>query len=183
MLVLEQTLRSEITAHKNYTGYVQKALKEKYPNIAYMFHAFSFSEKAHADNYDRIINTLGGTVNSIPVLMDVGDTRSNLAKSAGNELEKIKTVYPDFLKKLEPEKCEEAIINCMYSWKSHRQHEETVRRIKKYSKNFFGSVAKEIEGRTLDFYVCEMCGSTIDKMPDSPCDICNKSMSRYRKNR
>jgi rubrerythrin len=44
---------------------------------------------------------------------------------------------------------------------------------------FFGSVAKTIEGTKFDFYVCEICGSTIDQAPQMPCDICNHPVSFY----
>jgi rubrerythrin len=69
----------------------------------------------------------------------------------------------------------------MYSWKSHQQHEEKVKDIGKYSEMFFSSVSGKIEGLNLDFYVCKVCGSTIDKVPDLPCVICNKPKSNYQK--
>jgi rubrerythrin len=180
LLVLEQAFKCEIIAYKHYLEYVEKAMAEKYPNIAYMFHAFSVSEKIHADNFERIIKNLGNEMHNINILIDVSDTKSNLISSAENELEKIETTYPEFLKKIKTEECEDAIINCMYSWKSHRQHEAKVKTIQKYSGVFFGSVAKKIEGVPLDFHVCEICGSTIDQEPVSHCDICNRSLSHYR---
>ena len=146
-----------------------------------MFSAFSISEKIHADNYKRIINGFGGTIEINSVSIDVRDTRSNLKKAAEKELEKIEIFYPELLKRLEPESCEEAIVSCMYSWKSHRQHEAQVREIQKYSGFLFGSVATHIEGMNLDFHVCEICGSTIDEAPKSPCEICNRSESHYKK--
>jgi rubrerythrin len=124
-LVLQNAFRVELIAHKRYVRSCAKALNEGYPNIAYLFSGFSASEKIHADNYEFTLNSLGreAEVNlSIDVI--VNDTKTNLKKSADNELEKIKKVYPDFLAKLEKEGHEEAIVNCMYSWKSHKQHEK-----------------------------------------------------------
>lgn len=181
ILVLKQAFKSEMTAYKHYVEFAKKALAEKYPNIAYVFHAFSSSEKIHADNYKRIISKFESEIKNNLVSIDVLDTKSNLLKAAENEIEKIEKTYPEFLKKLESESFEEAIINCMYSWKSHRQHEEKIRKIQKYSGIFFGSVASEIEGINLDFHVCEICGSTIDEKPNSPCQICNRSKSHYKK--
>ena len=181
ILILKQAFRSEMTAHRHYLGYVKKALAENYSNIAYVFHAFSVSERVHADNYKRIISKFGKEIKNKSGPIHIADTKSNLITAAKKELEKIKTTYPNFLRKLEKEECEEAIINCMYSWKSHRQHEEKIREIKKYSGIFFGRVAKKIEGMDLDFHVCEICGSTIDEKPDSPCDICNRSLSHYKR--
>lgn len=179
--VLQEAFKVEMIAYKHYIGYTSKALSEKYPNIAYLFHSFSYSEKIHADNYKRILATLGHEARSIQIEIDLLDTKSNLQKAAQNELKKIKSTYPDFIKELETESYEEAIINCMYSWKSHQQHEEKVKQIEKYSEMFFGSVSDKIEGLNLDFYVCKVCGSTIDKAPHLPCAICNRSMSNYLK--
>jgi rubrerythrin len=179
--ILTRAFKFEMIAHRHYIAFVKKALAEKYPNIAYMFQAFSVSEKIHADNYKRIISELGSDVNNGLMAIDVRDTKSNLVNAAEKELEKIKKTYPAFVKNLESESYEDAIINCMYSWKSHRQHEKKVREILKYSGIFFGSVARRIEGLSLDFHVCDICGATIDKAPDTPCDICNRSLSHYKK--
>ncbi len=181
LLILTQAFKFEMIAHRHYVAFVKKALAEQYPNIAYMFQAFSVLEKIHADNYKRIISELGSDVNNGLMAIDVRDTKSNLINAAGKELEKIKKTYPAFVKNLESESCEDAIINCMYSWKSHHQHEKKVREILKYSGIFFGSVARRIEGLHLDFHVCEICGATIDTAPDTPCDICNRSLSHYKK--
>ena len=179
--ILKQAFKSEMIAHKHYVGYTQRAKVEKYPNIAYMFKAFSISEKIHADNYSRLLDKLGKNTIYIPLLINVDDTKSNLTKAAQKELEKIKITYPLFLKKIETEQCDDAIKNLMYSWKSHRQHEKKIKRIHKYTAYFFGSVVKEIEGMSLDMHVCEVCGSTIDEAPVLPCDICNRALSHYRK--
>lgn len=181
ILILSQAFRYETIAHQSYVRYVKKALLEKYPNIAYMFHAFSFSEEIHAINFQRILAELGSTTQSIAEAIEIGNTKANLRISAKNELQKIENIYPAFLQKLETESCDDAIINCMYSWKSHRQHEKKVKEILRFSGLFFGSVANRIEGLNLDFHVCEICGSTIDKEPKSPCEICNMSKSHYKK--
>jgi hypothetical protein len=57
--VLQEAFSTEMIAYKNYIGYTSKALSEKYPNIAYLFYSFSYSEKVHADNYKQILAALG----------------------------------------------------------------------------------------------------------------------------
>jgi rubrerythrin len=181
-LVLQSAFRAELIAHKRYVRFCAKALNEGYPNIGYLFSAFSASEKIHADNYKFILNLLGREVeDNLGIDVNVNDTKTNLKKASKSELEKIKKVYPDFLTKLEKEGHEEAIVNCMYSWKSHKQHEKKINEINKYAGMFFGRVAGKIEGLKLDFHVCKVCGSTIDEAPVSPCNICNKSKSNYRR--
>ena len=179
--VLQESFRTEMIAYKHYLGYTSKALSEKYPNIAYLFYSFSFSEKIHADNYKRILAALGDEAKPVLIEIKVGDTKSNLQKAAQNELKKIKTTYPGFIEELEIESWEEAIVNCMYAWKSHEQHEKKVNEIRKYSGMFFSSVSRKIEGLNLDFHVCKVCGSTIDTVPHLPCVICNKPRLNYQK--
>ena len=177
--IIQRACRAEKIAAKHYVGFTEKALQEQYPNIAYLFHAFSFSEQIHADNYRDILTDLGQKTENPPFTIEISDTRSNLKTAAAKELDKIEAFYPGLLHELETESCEAAIISCMYAWKSHQQHEEKARQILHYSGFFFGSVAGEIEGLRLDFYVCRICGSTIDEKPHAPCAICNRSLSNY----
>ena len=179
--VLKDAYVSEMIASKHYSGFCRKADKEKYPNIAYLFLAFSISEKTHADNYRRILTALSTEIAEPDIEALVLDTKSNLRKAAKNELIKIEKTYPDYLLRLGAESHDQAVINCMYSWKSHCQHEEKINEVRRYSKLFFNSVAREIEGMKLDFHVCDICGSTVDEAPNAPCGICNYPVSHYQK--
>ncbi|MDY0189815.1 MAG: ferritin family protein [Desulfuromonas sp.] len=178
---LKKAFSAEMVAHKFYLCCVDKALAEGYCNIAYMFYSFALSEKNHANNYQHLLNRWGKETQVPQGQPSVRDTKTNLKKATKNELEKIKRFYPELLTEIATEACEEAIINCMYAWKSHRQHEAKVQEIQKYSRFFFSSVVKKIEGLDLDFHICEICGSTIDKAPQFPCEICNQSILHYKK--
>ena len=179
--VLKAAYEIEKMAYEYYVGYSQKAVAEAYPNIAYLFAAFAASEKIHAENYKRIL----ASMNTGPAEPDVDaiilNTKANLIKATENELKKIKITYPDMLARLKTESHDQAVVNCMYSWKSHQQHKRKIGEIRKYSPFFFGHVAKKLEDLKLDFHVCEICGSTIDEVPVTPCDICNRPNLHYRK--
>jgi len=179
--VLKAAYESEKAASEHYVGYSRRAVEEKYPNIAYLFTAFAVSEKIHAENYKKILTALNSELEEPQFEILISDTKANLTKAADGELKKIKTTYRDFLAKLKIESHDQAVISCMYSWKSHRQHRRKIKEIQKYSKQFFGAVAKSIEKMQFDFHVCEICGSTIDGAPKTPCDICNYPNSHYQK--
>jgi rubrerythrin len=168
-------------AFEHYVGYSRKAIEEKYPNIAYLFAAFAVSEKTHAENYKKILNSLSAGLEEPEFQILISDTKANLIIASEGELEKIRKTYPDFLAKLKKESHDQAVINCMYSWKSHRQHKRKISEIRKYSKTFFGPVARKIEGMKFDLHVCDICGSTIDEAPKAPCDICNYPILHYHK--
>ncbi len=178
--LLKKAYRAEMIASKHYDGYCQKALSEDYQNIAYLFSSFSISEKIHADNYQKLIVSLGATLRKIEISVSISNTKANLNIASMKELEKINEFYPEILKELSSESHEQAVISCMYSWKSHQQHEEMINDIKKYSGLFFRTLAKKIEYMKPNYYVCEICGSTIDEKPEKPCVICNYPMSHHR---
>jgi rubrerythrin len=179
--VLKTAYEAERVAYENYIRYSRKAVEEKYLNIAYLFTAFAFSERIHAENYKRILASMRAMTIEPELDILILDTKANLIKATEGELKKIKKTYPVFLAKLKKESHDQAVINCMYSWKSHQQHQRKISEIRKYSKYFFGQVAKKLEEFKFDFHVCEICGSTIDEAPKSPCDICNHPNLHYRK--
>lgn len=179
--ILKEAYWAEVTASKNYTAYCRRALSENYPNIAYLFYTLSISENIHADNYQKLIIFLGSTLKEKKIPVSVADTKTNLNTAAVKELEKINKFYPNILNRLSSESHDQAVINCMYSYKSHQQHEEMINSIKKYSGLFFKPLAKKIESMEPNYYVCEICGSTIDEKPEKPCEICNRPMSHYIK--
>jgi len=177
--ILKKVYWAEMIASKHYNRYCRKAISDNYPNIAYLFFALSISEKIHADNYHKLIISLGATLEKKEISVSISSTKANLNIASIKELEKINEFYPEISKQLSSESHDQATINCMYSWKSHQQHEEMINDIKKYSGLFFRLLAKKIENMKLNYYVCEICGSTINKKPKNPCTICNYPMSHY----
>jgi rubrerythrin len=179
--VLCEGYQSEISASRRYRQYCRRALSDEFPNIAYTFAALAVSEEIHANNYSKILNDLGTLIREEKPAISISDTKKNLEDAAHREMEKITKTYPGFLKRMSAESYDRAIVNCMYSLKSHRQHEKEIRLIAKYAGVFFGAVSHEIEKRNLDFHVCKICGSTVDVRPDMPCEICNYPLSYYEK--
>jgi len=179
--VLQAAYIIEMEASLHYDGYCKRAAAEGYSNIAYLFRAFSTSEKIHAQNYKRILTSLDASADELMPDVLISNTKANLIAAAEKELIKIRQTYPQFLSRLKGEAYDEAVLTCMYSWKSHQQHEKKISQIKKYTPFLFGTVAQKIEDMHMDFHVCEICGSTIDQPPEQPCDICNYSESHYKK--
>ena len=179
--VLCEGYQSEISASRRYRQYCRQALSDKFPNIAYTFAALAVSEEIHANNYLKILNDLGTFVHEEKADILITHTKKNLKDAARREMEKITDTYPGFLKRLSAESYDRAIVNCMYSLKSHRQHEKEIRLVAKFAGQFFGAVSRKIEKKKLYFHVCRICGSTLDVRPDMPCEICNYPLSYYEK--
>ena len=181
LTLLKEAYWAEMIAFRHYDGYIQKALSEKYFNIAYLFSALSSSEQIHANNYKALITSLGATIKNREINVSIKNTKKNLNTASIKELEKINEFYPEILRKLSAESHDQSVVNCMYSWKSHQQHAEIIADIKRYSGLFFDTLAKKIEGMDPNYYVCDLCGSTVDEKPEIPCEICNYPVSHYQK--
>jgi rubrerythrin len=171
--ILISAYEGEIISHRNYVAFSKKAVQGEFPNLAYLFKAFAVSEKIHADNFKGVLKNIDRHVEEPVFKLVVSDTKANLNRAAINEMKKIEQTYPGYLNQLRIESHDQAVVNCMYAWKSHKQHEEKIAEIKRYAPSFFGSVAEELESLKLDFHVCEICGATVDEPPETPCGICN----------
>ncbi|RJQ56879.1 MAG: rubrerythrin family protein [Nitrospiraceae bacterium] len=179
--VLHEAYIAEMSAYEHYESFRDKALQENYPNIAYLFHAFSVSEEIHADNYKAVLESSGEKMGAVNIEIHMKDTKKNLREAANIEMRKIEIIYPELLKKLESEAYDEAVSSCMYSWKSHQQHKDMISELLKYARFFLSVIVGRIEEMKFDFYVCKVCGSTLAEQPLAPCFICNKSMANYQK--
>jgi len=84
------------------------------------------------------------------------DQRPILNIATVKEMEEIENFYPKILNDLSAESHDQAVIRCMYSWKSYKQHEEIIKDIKRYAGLFFYPLTQKIEGMNPDYYVCEI---------------------------
>ena len=83
--LLKKAYRTEMIASKHYDGYSQKALAEDYQNIAYLFSSLSISEKIHADNYQKLIVSLGAALRKIEISVSISNTKANLNTASMKE--------------------------------------------------------------------------------------------------
>jgi rubrerythrin len=172
----------EMTAYRRYVVYGRQARTERYRGISYLFNAIATSELIHAQNFDRVLSRLGVEIEQFkPPEPNVADTKANLIDAAAKELNSIDAVYPDILKQLELENYKDAIVNATYAWESHKQHRGIIQKIEDYTAGHFEEVTRTIDEKTGSYYVCEICGSTVNDIPLDTCPICGLPSTHYRK--
>jgi len=168
-------------AHFRYAQFAHKADQEGYKGIAYMFTALATSELIHAQNYERTLALLGAAIDRHePPSPEVSDTKANLIAAANAEIRTIENVYPVILENLRGEDHPEALRMVGYSWESHKQHRDIIEKIRKWSPDYFETVAKRINDETDRYFVCQICGSTLYEIPNSKCPICEYPSAHYR---
>lgn len=179
--VLAEASRVETKAYHRYVAFARKAKADDYRGVAYFFIALATSELIHAQNYNTVQSSLGREVNSYPMPeIKLGETKSNLIAAAKAEINTIDNVYPDVVDKLSREGNKDAIEKAQYALKSHRQHKALIEKILAYAPIFFETVARRIDESSNQFFVCQICGSTVDAVPEKTCPICGYATLHYR---
>jgi rubrerythrin len=172
----------EIAMYHQYVDFGRKAKVEGYRGIAYLCAAFATAELIHAQNFAKVLARLD--VEIVPVSkpqMTVRNTRDNLMKAANDEIDDIDTFYPDMIKHVNPQGVQDAITFATFAWESEKQHRDILMKIQRWAPWFFEKVAKTIDEKTDQYFVCQICGSTMDEIPPGKCPICHFSVEHYRK--
>jgi rubrerythrin len=172
----------ETKVYYRYGDFGRKAKQDGYLGIAYLFAAFAASELTHATNFGRILARLD--VESSPparTSAKVGTTRENLIAAANDEMDSIDSFYPSLLEKLKPEGYDDATQAVRFAWASEQQHRDKIKQIQRWSDTFFEQVAKRIDEKTGVYYVCQVCGSTVNAIPAGQCPVCRNAATHYRK--
>lgn len=178
--VLSAVYKGEARARVGYDACARQAIREGYPNIAYLFSSLAASETIHAANFRRILATLGREAEEPPAEDFVSPkTRENLKTACNRELEEIDKQYPALLERMRPEGHEETVRFLTYAWESEKQHRELLKEIESGTGFFFGTLVRRVEGAPLNFLVCTNCGSTVNERPKDRCPICGGPPSGY----
>jgi len=180
LAALGYAFQRETDAHRRYVAFGGVAQREGYRGIAYMFAAFATSEGLHARNFAELIRQLGGEPVAAPTAIKPGTTKQNLIAAVDDEIDSIDQLYPNTLERVSPEGSAEAARFVRFAWASERQHRDLIQRIRRYSPLLFEKVAKAIDEKTGLYFVCQTCGSTLNKVPSPKCPVCGSPPERYR---
>jgi rubrerythrin len=170
----------ETDAHLRYVAFAEAANQEGYKGIAYMFTAFAASEGVHARNFKGLLARLRVDAQAAPTTIKLGTTKENLIAAVADEIDSIDELYPRTLERVQPEGNVEAARLVKFAWESERQHRDLIQKIRRYSPMLFEQVAKAIDAKTGRYFVCQTCGSTLNKVPSPNCPVCASPPEQYR---
>jgi rubrerythrin len=176
---ISYAFQRETDAHRRYVDFAGVANREGYRGIAYMFAAFAVSEGVHARNFKGLITLLGGQANAAPTTIKRGTTKQNLIAAVDDEIDSIDDLYPRTLERIRPEGNGEAMRLVRFAWESERQHRDLIQKIRRYSPVLFERVAKAIDEKSGLYFVCQTCGSTLNKVPSPKCPVCASAPEQY----
>jgi len=158
---LAAAFAGESQANRKYLAFAKRAKDEGYPQIGMLFKAAAAAETVHAHNHLRI---MGG----------INDTKANIQEAIAGETHEFTTMYPEFLDVAAEEGANQA------SWSFNIANEVEKIHAALYTKAA-EALAADADLKAVDYYVCDVCGNTVEGAPQEKCPICNAGAKAFTK--
>jgi rubrerythrin len=155
---LREAFAGESQANRRYLAFAKKAEEEGYKQVAKLFRAAAEAETVHAHAHFR---ALGG----------IKATKENIQEAITGETHEFKKMYPEFLAKAKQEGIKPAEISFDYANQVEKIHAAL------YEK----ALANLGKNEAVDYYVCPVCGNTVEGKAPEECPICGTAGSKFMK--
>lgn len=156
---LKEAFAGESQANRKYLAFAEKAEQEGYKQVAKLFRAAAASETVHAMNHLRI---MGG----------VSSTANNLKSAISGETGEFMDMYPKFIEAAKKEKASDAVILTF----------DVANKVEKIHAGLYKKALDDIgKNKETDYYVCSICGNTVEGKAPERCPICNAPKEMFNK--
>lgn len=149
---LAAAFAGESQASRKYLYFAEKAEQEGHKRAARLFRAASEAETVHARNHLR-------------VMQGIGTTAENLKAAISGENHEFTEMYPGFINTAKEEGNQKAANSFDLANKVEKIHHSL------YTETLEKLNEKE-SGELKSFYVCEVCGNTIEGEAPDKCPVC-----------
>jgi rubrerythrin len=151
----------ESQAHVRYYNFAERARKDGLANVARLFEAASYAEIIHASAHLKAQDA-------------VQDTAANLVTAAGGEDFEIEDMYPAYI----------AVAELQGEAGAARPMQRALAAEKIHS-SMYKKAGKDIAGgkdiAAIDYYICPVCGFTMEGEPPDVCPICGAKHELFKK--
>jgi rubrerythrin len=154
---LKDAFAGESQANRKYLAFARQADKEGFAQAAKLFRAAAEAETIHAHSHLR---ALGG----------IKSTRENLQAAIAGETEEFTSMYPAMIAEAEAEGAEQALRSFRYANEVEKVHAEL------YGKAL---AALEEQAEAFDYFICPVCGHTVEKEAPDSCVVCGAKGSVF----
>ncbi len=153
---LQEAFAGESQANRKYLAFAKKADQEGFKQVARLFRAAAEAETVHAHAHLR---ALGG----------IRSTKENVQEAIAGETYEFKTMYPEMLAKAQAEGQKQAAVSFDYANQVEKIHAALY-------ENALANLGKNKE---VDYYVCPVCGNTVEGKAPDQCPICDTPGSKF----
>ena len=158
---LKAAFAGESQANRLYLAFAKKAEEEGYTQASKLFRASAEAETVHALNHAQITG-------------QVKSTLDNLGTAVAGETYEFMKMYPEFLATAKQEDAKQAAWSFCVANKVEQVHAGLFQKAIDAIKN-----KKELE--KVDYYVCSVCGNTVEGAAPEKCPICGSPREKYFK--
>lgn len=155
---LLEAFAGESQANRKYLAFAKKAEEEGYLQVAKLFRAAAEAETVHAHNHFR---ELGG----------IKSTKENLEAAVGGETYEFESMYPRMIADAEKENVPGALRSFSYAIAVEKIHAAL----------YQNALQNLGSNNTVDYFVCQVCGNTVEGEPQDECPICKAKKQAFKK--
>lgn len=155
---LKEAFAGESQANRRYLAFAKKAEQEGYKQVAKLFRAAAEAETVHAHNHLR-------------ALAGIRSTKENVQEAISGETFEFTKMYPEMLIKAKAEGIKEAEMSFDYA-----NHVEKI-----HAALYEKALANLGKNEVADYYVCPVCGNTVEGKPPDACPICSTAGRMFMK--
>ena len=157
---LETAFAGESQANRKYLFFAEQADKEGHRQIARLFRAAAEAETVHARKH-------------LTVLEGIRSTGDNLQAAIGGEHYEFTEMYPEFIRQAEAEGESKA-----------RTSFDLANQVEKIHHGLFKAALDMLEKKQAPedktFYVCQVCGYTVEGEAPDKCPICGAPKEKFK---
>jgi rubrerythrin len=155
---LQYAFAGESQANRKYLAFAKKADDEGYKQVAKLFRAAAEAETIHAHNHLRELG-------------DIKSTKENLEAAVDGETFEFQSMYPAMIEDAKSEEENRAEMSFTFANEVEKIHAELY-------KKAIENLGKNPE---VDYYVCQICGNTVEGEPPDKCSVCGALKKSFKK--
>ncbi len=158
---LKEAFAGESQANRRYLAFAQKAEEEGQPQVAKLFRAAAEAEAVHALNHEKITG-------------EVKTTLDNLNTAVSGETFEFTKMYPEYITIAQNEGNKRATVS--FDWAN---------KVEQIHANLFSKAIEALKNKQepakVDYYVCSVCGNTVENEAPERCPICGSPKTKFFK--
>ena len=158
---LQEAFAGESQANRKYLFFSEKADGAGNKGVARLFRAAAEAETVHARNHLRVLG-------------EIKSDKENLQAAIGGENYEFTEMYPGFIDQAKKENNKAATGSFDLANKVEQIHHR-----------LFQAALKNLEAgnsfKDVPYYVCQVCGNTVEGEAPERCPVCGAPRSRFKK--
>jgi len=158
---VQAAFAGESQASRKYTYFAEKADAEGLKQVARLFRAAAEAETVHARNH-------------LKVMQGIKSTKENLAAAISGEHHEFTQMYPEFIKQSESDGQKQATRSFDMANQVEQIHHDLFQAALK-------SLGKSKEVADKPFFVCQVCGNTVEGAAQDKCSVCGAPAKMFKK--